>query len=154
MSAARASFASAIIVAWLGSIAAQSVAQSRCAPTRPDMLGPFYVANAPERARTGQGLVVAGRVLSASGCTPIPGARLEWWSANTRGEYDDGHRASATVGNDGRCRYETDVPGRYEPRPPHLHVRVTAPGHRPLVTQVYPTPEQTSIATDFVLVRE
>ena len=118
------------------------------------MLGPFYTPNAPERSRTGQGLVVAGRVLSASACAPLPGARLEWWSANGRGEYDDPHRATQAADGEGRFRYETNFPGRYEPRPPHVHVRVTAPGHRALVTQIYPAPSQTSIATDFVLVRE
>lgn len=118
------------------------------------MLGPYYTPNAAERARTGQGLVVSGRVMSAPACAPLAGARLEWWSANARGEYDNDHRATATVDAEGRYRYETDFPGRYEPRPPHVHVRVTAPGHKTLVTQVYPTQGQTSIATDFVLVRE
>jgi hypothetical protein len=33
-------------------------------------------------------------------------------------------------------------------------VRITAPGHRTLVTQLYPTPGQQDIAADFVLVPE
>jgi hypothetical protein len=48
----------------------------------------------------------------------------------------------------------TDFPGRYPGRPPHLHVRVTAPGHRTLVTQVYPQKTQTALSVDFVLVPE
>jgi protocatechuate 3,4-dioxygenase beta subunit len=118
------------------------------------MLGPFYTPNAPERAQTGRGLLVSGRVASASDCGPLAGAHLEWWSANPRGEYDDAHRATQITDTAGRYRYETDMPGRYPPRPVHLHVRVTAPGHRPLVTQLYPKPEQTTLQTDFVLVRE
>jgi protocatechuate 3,4-dioxygenase beta subunit len=131
-----------------------ATAQPSCAPTKPDMLGPFYVAGAPARERTGQGLVVTGVVRSAGACTPLPGARLEWWSVNPKGEYDNAHRATAAAGAEGRYRYETDPPVGYTGRPPHVHVRVSAPGHRVLVTQLYPQANQTAIETDFVLVRE
>ena len=123
--------------------AAPVVGQSRCAPSRPDALGPFYTANAPERATTGRGLVVTGRVLTIERCTPLARARLEWWSANPSGDYDEG-----------RYRYETDVRGKYPGRPLHVHVRVTAPGHRALVTQIYPQPGQSAVDVDFVLIRE
>lgn len=126
-------------------------AQPRCVPTKPDSLGPFYTPNAPQRARTGQGLVVTGTVRGAADCRPLSGAVLEWWSANTQGTYDDEHRATQRTDSEGRYRYETSFPGRYPGRPPHLHLKVTAPGHRPLVTQLYPTAGQTSITTDIVL---
>lgn len=148
------------IVASLGvaltllTLATLSMAQPACVPTAPDMEGPFYKPNAPERASTGRGLVVSGAVRSASGCSPLPGARIEWWSANPRGEYDDEHRATQRADSEGRYRYETDFPARYYGRPPHLHVRVTAPGHRTLITQLYPKPGQTSLGVDFVLVRD
>jgi protocatechuate 3,4-dioxygenase beta subunit len=129
-------------------------AQPACAPTRPDALGPFYVAGAPERERTGQGLVVTGSVRSGAGCAPLPGARIEWWSLNPAAEYDDAHRATQTAGADGRYRYETNVPPAYLGRPPHVHMRVTAPGHRVLVTQLYPKAGQTALRADFVLVRD
>lgn len=128
--------------------------QPACAPTRPDALGPFYVPDAPERSSTGRGLIVSGRVRSADGCAPLPGARIEWWSANPRGEYDDAHRAVQAADSEGRYRYETDFPGRYPGRPPHVHVRVTAPRHRTLVTQVYPRTGQTAMDVDLVLVPE
>lgn len=128
-------------------------AQERgCRPTSPDMLGPFYKPNAPERTRTGTGLVVTGAVRSASGCTALPGARVEWWSADERGEYRDDLRATQHADAAGRFTYETVAPGRYPGRPPHLHVRITAPNHKPLVTQLYPQPNQRSITTDFVLI--
>ena len=38
---------------------------------------------------------------------------------------------------DGLYRLETVVPGRYEPRPPHIHVRVEADGFPALVSQLY-----------------
>jgi protocatechuate 3,4-dioxygenase beta subunit len=142
----------ALLVAVTGAVPA--TAQPACAPTRPDMLGPFYVPGAPERDRTGQGLLVTGIVRSASGCAPLAGARIEWWSVNPKGEYDDGHRATQAAGADGRYRYETDAPVPYPGRPPHVHVRVTAPGHRALVTQLYPRAGQTAMDADFVLVRE
>lgn len=128
--------------------------QPECRPTRPDALGPFYQADAPERARTGEGLVVTGTVRSASGCRPLPGARIEWWSANRQGDYDDGHRATQRADAGGRYRYETDFPGRYPGRPPHLHLRVTAPGHRTLVTQFYPTAGPRSLEVDLVLLTD
>jgi protocatechuate 3,4-dioxygenase beta subunit len=158
MRVARTAFAAGVMLGAAGLMGVppspQAAAQSACAPTKPDMLGPFYVANAPARERTGQGLVVTGVVRSAAACAPIPGARIEWWSVNPRGEYDDAHRATETAGSEGRYRYETDPPTAYPGRPPHLHVRVSAPGHRVLVTQLYPKSSQTSIETDFVLARE
>jgi len=99
-------------------------------------------------------LVVSGTVRSASGCAPIANARIEWWSANARGQYDDDHRATLKADGQGRYRYETDFPGRYPGRPSHLHVRVVAPGHRSLITQLYPKKDETALQFDFVLVRE
>jgi protocatechuate 3,4-dioxygenase beta subunit len=125
-----------------------------CAPTPPDALGPFYTPGAPERAATGRGLVVTGTVRSAAGCLPLAQARIEWWSANPKGDYDDAHRATQATDPSGRYRYETDSPGRYPGRPIHLHVRISAPGHRLLVTQLYPKPADTTLAADFVLARD
>ena len=122
-----------------------------CPATVADMLGPFYVAGAPERAKTGDGLTVEGFVRSTRDCRPLSGATLEWWSANGAGEYDDAHRATQSSDGDGRFRYVTDMPGKYPGRPVHLHVKITAPGHRALVTQIYPKAGQRSIAFDFVL---
>lgn len=142
----------ALTGALLATVAAAPPA--RCAPTRPDMLGPFYTPNAPERGQTGRGLVVSGHVRSTGECAPLPGARIEWWSANARGDYDDQHRATQVTDSQGRYRYETDVPGRYPGRPPHVHVRISAAGHRALITQIYPRPGDTTIETDFVLIRD
>ena len=130
---------------------APPAAAASCPPTAPDMLGPFYTPNAPQRSRTGDGLTVHGAVRSTRDCTPLPGATIEWWSADGKGEYQDRLRATQSVDAAGTFRYVTESPGRYPGRPPHLHVKVTAPGHRILVTQVYPKPQQTDIIQDFVL---
>jgi protocatechuate 3,4-dioxygenase beta subunit len=125
-----------------------------CTPTKPDMLGPFYKTGAPERASTGRGLVVTGTVRSAKGCGALPGATLEWWSADGRGEYSDDLRATQRSDAEGRFTYETVAPGRYPGRPPHVHVKVSAPGHRALVTQLYPRDGQQALTTDFVLLAD
>lgn len=142
-----------IAVATIAGTPSFAIAQAptSCPATRPDMLGPFYVAGAPERSKTGDGLAVQGAVRSTRGCKPLPGAKLEWWSANRSGEYDDGHRATQASDGEGRYRYVTDMPGRYPGRPPHLHVKVSAPGHKTLVTQIYPKPTENSITFDFTL---
>lgn len=135
-------------------LVAPSAAQSpgpACRATAPDMLGPFYTPNAPERSKTGDGLTVRGAVRSTRECKAVPGAKLEWWSADGRGEYNDAHRATQVSDGEGRYRYITDMPGKYPGRPPHLHVKVTAPGHKQLVTQIYPKPTENSIPFDFVL---
>jgi protocatechuate 3,4-dioxygenase beta subunit len=132
-------------------LAAPASAQRPCTPTPPDSLGPFYTPNAPERASTGRGIAVSGVVRSAAGCAPLSGARIEWWSADGKGEYQDALRATQRADAEGRYRYETVAPGRYPGRPPHLHVRVSAPGHRTLVTQLYPRDGQRTIESDFVL---
>ena len=128
-----------------------SAASPTCTPTRADSLGPFYEPNAPARDNTGQGLVISGTVRSARDCSPLSGAVIEWWGANLRGDYDNAHRATQRASADGSYQYTTDFPGRYPGRPPHVHVRVTAPGYRTLVTQVYPQQAQTALSVDLVL---
>jgi protocatechuate 3,4-dioxygenase beta subunit len=122
-----------------------------CEPTRPDMLGPFYEPNAPVRTSVGSGYVLSGAVLGADGCEPVPDARIEFWLANPGGEYDDAHRATVLAGERGGYRFESNVPVSYGGRPPHIHVRVSAPGHRELVTQHYPDAGQREANFDLVL---
>lgn len=133
---------------------APATAQATCAPTPADAEGPFYKPNAPQRTSTGRGLVVMGTVLSAGSCAPVPGPRIEWWQANAGGQYDDAHRAVMTLGPDGRYRFETDFPAGYYGRPPHIHFKAFAPGHRSLTTQLYLKRGQTEAPFDLVLVRE
>jgi protocatechuate 3,4-dioxygenase beta subunit len=135
-------------------IAAPAGAQSQCAPTRPDAEGPFYKPSAPRRGAIGSGFVVEGVVRSTKGCAPIAGARIEWWQANPRGEYDDQHRATMESREGGAYRFQTSFPPPYAGRPPHIHVKVSAPGHRQLTTQLYPKPGQSEIKADFVVVPE
>ncbi|HET7874307.1 MAG TPA: intradiol ring-cleavage dioxygenase [Methylomirabilota bacterium] len=131
-----------------------AAAQPKCAPTPRDAEGPFYKAGAPLREATGKGLVVTGVVRSAADCAPIKGARVEWWQANPKGEYDDAHRGSLVAGENGAYRFETDFPPPYFGRPSHIHFKVQAKGHRPLTTQLYPKAGQSEVAFDLVVVKE
>ena len=123
-----------------------------CAPTRPDALGPFYVPNAPARSSVGGGHVLSGVVRSSEGCAPIAGARIEFWLANPRGQYDAAHRATLFADADGAYRFESNFPPAYSGRPPHVHIRVTAEGFQELVTQYYPSQGQAEGEFDLVLV--
>ena len=127
---------------------------ANCKPTQPDMLGPFYEPGAPVRTSVGRGYVLSGRVLAAEECRPIPNARIEFWLANPRGDYDDAHRAMVFAGQRGEYRFESNVPVSYGGRPPHIHVRVRAPGYEELVTQHYPQRGQRKANFDLVLVAE
>jgi protocatechuate 3,4-dioxygenase beta subunit len=104
-----------------------------CKPPQPDMLGPFYEPGAPVRMSVGSGYVLSGAVLAAQECKPIHNAHIEFWLANPSGEYDDAHRATVFAGQSGEYRFESNVPVSYGGRPPHIHVRVTAPGYEELV---------------------
>jgi protocatechuate 3,4-dioxygenase beta subunit len=148
--------ARAVLVGLLLTVATavSAAAQPRCTPTAPDMEGPFYKPGAPARDATGKGLVVSGVVRSADTCEPIAGARVEWWQANPRGDYDDAHRGSQVTATTGAYRFETDVPPPYAGRPAHIHFKVEARGYRKLTTQLYPRGGQSAVGFDLVLVKE
>jgi protocatechuate 3,4-dioxygenase beta subunit len=127
---------------------------ANCNPTQPDMLGPFYEPGAPVRTSVGSGYVPSGTVLAAEECKPIPKAHIEFWLANPRGEYDDAHRATVLADQRGEYRLESNVPVSYGSRPPHIHVRVRAPGYEELVTQHYPERGQRKANFDLVLLAQ
>jgi protocatechuate 3,4-dioxygenase beta subunit len=127
---------------------------AECKPTQPDMLGPFYEPGAPVRTSVGSGYVLSGTVLAAKECKPIPNAKIEFWLANSRGEYDDAHRATVLADQRGDYRFQSNVPVSYGGRPPHIHVRVRAPGYEELVTQHYAERGQRKANFDLVLLTE
>ena len=137
-----------------GSHAGAGGGPANCKPTQPDMLGPFYEPGAPVRTRVGSGYVLSGTVLATEECKPIPNARIEFWLANPRGDYDDAHRATVIAGQRGEYRFQSNVPVSYGGRPPHIHVRVRASGYEELVTQHYPERGQRNANFDLVLVAD
>jgi protocatechuate 3,4-dioxygenase beta subunit len=128
--------------------------QITCLPTEPDMLGPFYVADAPLRDSVGEGYVLEGTVRAAGSCAPVAGVAVEFWLAGPNGEYGDDYRATVAVGEDGRYRFESHAPPPYAGRPAHIHIRVEAAGYQTLVTQHYPEQGGTSAEFDLVLLPE
>jgi protocatechuate 3,4-dioxygenase beta subunit len=87
----------------------------------------------------GTRIVVTGAVLSTD-CRPIPGALLDFWHADDRGEYDNAGfrlRGHQFADEQGRYRLESIVPGLYPGRTRHFHVRVQAPNQPVLTTQLY-----------------
>ena len=110
----------------------------KCAPTPEDSLGPFYKVNTPTRTSVGEGYVLSGTVKSASDCSIISGAKIELWLAGPDGSYDDEHRAIIQSDKSGEYTFKSNVPPKYNFRPAHIHIRVTAANFKPLVTQHYP----------------
>ncbi|GAA3776421.1 dioxygenase [Streptomyces phyllanthi] len=113
------------------------------------------------RGAAGEPSWISGTVTDVHG-TPVAGARIEVWEADDDGMYDVQYEDGALAG---RAHLFTDAEGRYRfwgltPTPypipddgpvgrllehagrspmraPHLHFKVTAPGHRPLITHIF-----------------
>lgn len=129
-------------------------------PTEDNIEGPFYRPNAPMTTRLfgtgdkGELVMVSGRVLDTDG-SPVAGALLDVWLANSKGEYDidsPNDRGNTSIPLKWRGRMRTDgygnykfeaiLPGQYEIgenkwRPKHIHFKVSASGRRSLTTQMY-----------------
>ena len=123
-----------------------------CIPTNPDSLGPFYKPNAPLRGSVGRGYRLSGLVLSSRNCLPIPQARIELWMAGPDGEYKDDYRALVIANESGEYQFESHFPPSYSKRPPHIHIRTTAPGFKTLITQHYPEIRSKKGEFDLVLI--
>jgi protocatechuate 3,4-dioxygenase beta subunit len=137
-------FASSIPVSALA--AAWDDAEKKRQPTPFCELGPFYKRLAPHTSmmrRAGD----PGMPLSLSGVIyntrseVVPDAKLEIWQTDNAGEYDiQGYRYRSVLepGAKGSYAVESVMPGHYPARVcQHVHYLVTAPGHQPLITQLY-----------------
>lgn len=117
-----------------------------CTATTPDALGPYYIAGAPAvvdlaGGEPGKAIAISGLVLDTR-CEPIANAQVEIWQADDDGDYhDDKLRATIACNAAGAYAFTSIMPGRYLQatglRPAHLHYRVSAPGYRTIVTQIY-----------------
>lgn len=109
-------------------------------------MGPFYKKRAPGEAMMrlagdkGLPLAVSGRVINIHG-EAVSGATIEVWQADDDGLYDlEGFhfRAALKATAAGAYAFESVMPGHYPARVArHVHYFVTAPGHQPLITQLY-----------------
>ena len=117
-----------------------------CSPTPTTVMGPFYKKLAPRRtvlrraSEAGIPLSVKGRVSDVRGET-LDAVTIEVWHADHFGHYDIvGYRFRTTLiaGKAGEYGFESVMPGHYPDRvAQHVHYLVRAPGHKPLVTQLY-----------------
>ena len=133
------------------------VLSQECDLTTDDILGPYFVEDAPIRTliahpdEPGQRLFVSGRILQNDCETPISGAMLEVWHANEAGCYsinldcntgnpenDEYNLRGKMFSNaNGQYAFETILPGNYASRPLHLHIKITTPDEEVLVSQIY-----------------
>jgi protocatechuate 3,4-dioxygenase beta subunit len=97
----------------------------------------------------GQILTFGGTVYDAVGY-PLEGVVVEIWQTDAEGVYlhpgDPGTESrdrnfqfygEALTGPDGAYEFRTILPGLYEPRPRHIHVKVKRDGQELLTTQFY-----------------
>ena len=109
-------------------------------------LGPFYKREAPHSSMlrapgdAGMPMALSGVVYNTRG-EIVPDAKVEIWQTDNDGHYDvDGYRFRALLnpGPKGAYAIESVIPGHYPDRVcQHVHYLVTAPGHKPLITQMY-----------------
>jgi hydroxyquinol 1,2-dioxygenase len=138
--------------------------------TEATVFGPFHVEGAPHyengadvgNGARGEPCVVRGTVRGLDG-TPIAGAKLDVWQADSEGRYDVQNkdldhpegRGVLRADAQGRFHFRSIVPvaypipddgtvgdmlratGRHPWRPAHLHFMVNAPGFETLVTHVF-----------------
>lgn len=149
-----------LAAAGLAAAALPGVAVARIA-TPQQMRGPFYPDRMPldqdnDLTRLMHGDPSQGEITELSGCvmhldgTPVKNALVEIWQCDANGRYihrdDAGGRprdpgfqgyGKTRSGSDGGYRFRTIKPVPYPGRAPHIHVAVTAPGGKELVTQLY-----------------
>ena len=131
--------------------AAQLSENDLCKPTEEDEMGPFYRPGAPLRSHVGVGYLLTGTVRSSETCAGIGSPLIEFWQAGPDGRYVDAYRAAIITDKSGIYRFETSAPPPYVSRPPHIHIRVSAPGFVTLTTQHYLKQGQTEAVFDLVL---
>ena len=165
------------VVAILVSGCSADAAQDRATPSQPE--GPFYPVEKPadrdsdltvvagqDRVATGEVLLLTGLLLDTAG-EPVSGATIEIWQTDANGIYlhpdDPGIESrdaafqgygEATTDGSGGWTFTTVDPGRYEPRPRHVHVKVIVDGIEVLTTQIYFSDDPDAARLDEALVAE
>jgi protocatechuate 3,4-dioxygenase beta subunit len=143
-------FAIAVTLPVLGSCEDEKNPISPCITTSSDILGPYYKPGSPFQeniipvGNSAPLLQLEGKISSAC-ASPIKDSIIEIWNADESGAYDAStnfaFRGSYRTLDDGFYKFKTIIPGRYLNgnlyRPSHIHLRITAPGHQELVSQIY-----------------
>jgi protocatechuate 3,4-dioxygenase beta subunit len=136
-------------------------ASGDCGFTPASTAGPYYKSGSPERRSVlepniaGERIVLTGLVFDRD-CKPLGGVWIDFWQADSRGRYDNAGyalRGHQYTDSSGRFRLETVLPSDYGSRPPHIHVKLRAPGGSVLTTQLY-FPGEDKNLTDGIFNRE
>ena len=136
----------AATVAALGLVAVQEAAAKSCGPnsvTHPaEAPNDSYRPGSPVRSVVAKGHMLTGVIRSGANCRGIARAKLEFFQAGPSGQYSSApswaYRATTFTKADGSYRYESRFPGSYGDVRAHIHVRISAPGHRQLSTTYFP----------------
>jgi protocatechuate 3,4-dioxygenase beta subunit len=140
-----------VILAWPSALNATDHL-FQCKPTQAGEMGPFYRPDVSYRTSIGSGYLLQGTVKSASDCNPIPAAMIELWMTGPEGRYGDAWRATLSSNDNGTYHFESHAPTYFNNRRPHIHIRITAEGFEPLVTQHYPVKEAGEGIFDLILI--
>lgn len=119
-----------------------------CITTEEDAEGPFYLSGSPNRSNlvqeghaTEDVIWVQGRVLKQCG-TPAANAVIDIWHANPNGRYEsflegDSFRGNVQADTNGNYQFKTLMPGKYQGRPRHIHIKIFDDNAEALTTQLY-----------------
>lgn len=124
--------------------------------TPPQTEGPYYKRGSPpttdlSKNVEGEKIIITGYVFN-SRCLSVYNAKIDFWQADANGVYDNqgfklrGHQFTDA---DGKYQITTVIPGAYESRPPHIHVKISAGEGQDLTTQLY-FPNQVKNQTDSI----
>jgi len=143
-----------------------AIGAGSCRLITQDVTGPFHIDHYLDRSnlidgQQGVPLTLNFQVIDVMTCSPLPGAKVVIWHANSEGLYsgvenpmlkEDGtasaekvdlraetfHRGVQTTDGRGRVQFVTLFPGWYFPRATHLHLKVYPPDFgEEATTQLY-----------------
>lgn len=135
--------------------------------------GPYYTVDKPtdrdndltvlagaSGTPLGEVIVFGGTVYDANG-RPVPGLIIEIWQTDNSGAYNHPNDPAtdsrdrnfqfygeAMTDENGRYNFRTILPGQYEPRPRHIHVKIKQDGRELLTTQFYFTSDPDAAGID------
>jgi protocatechuate 3,4-dioxygenase beta subunit len=138
--------------------------------------GPYYITGTAELKNgnlnpgklPGEPIKVSGHVYAGpDSTTPLAGAKVEIWHADTNGVYHPNSNGAATqysadqlalrgyvlTDKDGYYEFTSIYPGYYQGRTRHIHVRASADGYGGVTTQIIVPPKSgdgTTPETDMI----
>jgi protocatechuate 3,4-dioxygenase beta subunit len=124
---------------------------NQCVLTATMTEGPFYVDEALVRrdirdGRDGAELALRLKIVDAATCAALPGAAVDLWHCDARGDYSATTQANGSerflrgrqvAGADGIVEFVTIYPGWYSGRTPHIHLKVLVGAREVATSQLF-----------------